>query len=248
VLGRYSLNLRATVRLGNSKILPILVTPDLEFMHSNKIEKYKEKLHLSERQKEILRSLMLGDGHLQSPYRPEIARLQIEYRHAHKEYTDWLYKEFHEWVLTKPKIKSQIVKGKLYQKYYFNTLCHKEIAKIWKKWYWHKKKVLAKDDVKKITPLGLAIWFMDDGSIKSKRHKSFYLNVQDFTEKEVGFPQKLLKKKFGIESSTKLVKRVKTGFQIYISQESAEKFKTTIEPYVLDIMRYKLNSKINKIA
>jgi len=216
-------------------------------MRSNKIEKYKERLHLSGRQKEILRGLMLGDGHLASPYRPEIARLQIEYSSLHKEYTDWLYKEFQEWVLTKPKIKNQIVKGKLYKKCYFNTLGHKEIAEVWKKWYWHKKKILAKDEIKKITPLGLAIWFMDDGSIKSKRHKSFYLNVQDFTRKEVRFLQKLLKKKFRIESSTKLVKRVNTGFQIYISKNSAEKFKKIIEPYVLDIMRYKLNSRVNSM-
>ena len=216
-------------------------------MRSNKIEKYKEKLHLSERQKEILRGLMLGDGHLESPYRPEIARLQIEYSSLHKEYTDWLYKEFQEWVLTQPKIKNQIVKGKRYKKYYFNTLGHKEIAEVWKKWYWHKKKILARDEVKKITPLGLAIWFMDDGSIKSKRHKSFFLNVQDFTRKEVRFLQELLKKKFGIESSTKLVKRVNTGFQIYISKDSAEKFKKIIEPYVLDAMRYKLNSRVNSM-
>lgn len=216
-------------------------------MRSNKIEKYKEKLHLSERQKEILRGLMLGDGHLESPYRPEIARLQIEYSGLHKEYTDWLYKEFQEWVLTKPKIKNQIVEGKLYKKYYFNTLGHKEIAEVWKKWYWHKKKILAIDEVKKITPLGLAIWFMDDGSIKSKRHKSFFLNVQDFTRKEVRFLQELLKKKFGIESSTKLVKRVNTGFQIYISKDNAEKFKKIIKPYVLDAMRYKLNSRVNSM-
>ena len=103
-------------------------------MRSNKIEQYKKTLHLTKRQKEIIRGLMLGDGHIESSYRPEVARLKMGYRAAHKEYVYWLWKEFREWFLREPKLKEQIVMGKRYKSYWFTTVSHEEIAKILKKW------------------------------------------------------------------------------------------------------------------
>ena len=63
-------------------------------MRSRIIEKYKSKLSLSKRQKEILIGAILGDGHLEKLYTPELSRLKIEHSYKQKEYVDWFYKEF----------------------------------------------------------------------------------------------------------------------------------------------------------
>ena len=34
-----------------------------------------------------------------------------------------------------------------------------------------------------ITELSLAVWYMDDGSVKSDRHKAIYLNTQGVRKK-----------------------------------------------------------------
>jgi hypothetical protein len=65
---------------------------------------------------------MLGDGHIESSYRPEIARLKIAYRAAHKEYVYWLWHEFREWVLRRPKLKEQTVQGKIRMVYKYISL------------------------------------------------------------------------------------------------------------------------------
>ena len=187
---------------------------------------------------------MLGDGHIESFYRPEIARLKVAYRAAHQEYVYWLYKEFKEWALTKPRIREVKGFGKIYEVCEFSTVSHKDFAVIWRKWYRNKKKIIPKNEAYKLTPLGLAIWFMDDGSIKSKRHKSLFLNTQGFSSREVTLLQNVLETNFGIRSSTR---KDKNGLQIYISKENAVRFKEIIDPYVLDLMRYKLSSGANRM-
>ena len=213
-------------------------------MHSNKIEQYKKTLYLTKRQNQILIGLMLGDGHIESSYRPEIARLKISYRATHKEYIDWLWQEFREWVLRKPKLKEQTLKGKMYKSYWFTTVSHQDFAKVWKKWYLDRRKIVPVEELKKLNSLGLAIWFMDDGSIKSRHHKSVFLNTQGFKPKEVTLLQDVLENKFGIHSSTR---KDKNGLQIYISQENSVRLKEIINPYILQSMRYKLNSRANRM-
>jgi len=47
---------------------------------------------------------------------------------------------------------------------------------------------------KLLTPLSLAIWFMDDGSLKSTRHRTYVIHTLGYEKKEVGNVQKILLK------------------------------------------------------
>ena len=206
-------------------------------MRSREIEEYKSGLSLSKRQKEILIGLILGDGHLENLYTPRVGRLKVEQSYKHKDYVDWLYKEFRSWVRTKPKIKKKKVWNKNYLNYGFLTYGHHLLGEFQKRFYRKRKKIIPNDLEKDITCLGLAIWFMDDGSIKSKRHKGFFLNVQDFKERDVKRLQKMLENKFGITSSTR---KDEKGEQIYLGGKSGEKFITLIRPYIISSMKYKI--------
>ena len=61
-------------------------------MRSRIIEEYKNKLSLTDRQKEILIGTTLGDAHLEKLYTPELSRLKIEHSFKQKEYVNWMYK------------------------------------------------------------------------------------------------------------------------------------------------------------
>ena len=161
-------------------------------MRSKTIEEYKTKLSLSKRQKEILIGVILGDGHLEGLYTPEIGRLKIEHSYKQREYVDWLYEEFKDWVRTKPKRKLKKVWNKIHCNYGFSTYGHRLLGYFQKGFYRERKKVIPSSLIKNITPLALAVWYMDDGSIKSNKHKGVFLNTQRFGKTDVKTLQGIL--------------------------------------------------------
>ncbi len=206
-------------------------------MRSKEIEEYKSGLSLNKRQKEILIGLILGDGHLEKLYTPTLGRLKVEHSYKQKDYVNWLYEEFRNWVRSEPKSKKKNVWNKIYQNYGFLTYGHRLLGEFQEKFYREGKKIVPNDLEKNITPLGLAIWFMDDGSIKSKSHKGIFLNTQGFRENSVIKLQQMLQNKFGIKSTTK---KDKNGKQIYLGGKSGEKFIALIKPHIISSMKYKI--------
>ena len=96
-------------------------------MHSHAIESFKEKIKLSTRQREIIIGKILGDGCLVSQSQKRTYRLQIEHSLKQKKYVIWLYQELKTLIRTPPKMKRQYVRGKVYYKYWFNTLSIEEL-------------------------------------------------------------------------------------------------------------------------
>ena len=206
-------------------------------MRSNVIETYKSKLSLTQRQKEILIGTILGDGHLEKLYTPELGRLKIEHSYKQKDYVDWLYKEFRNWVRTKPKEKAKKVWGKIHKNYGFCTYSHRLLGNFQKDFYREKKKVIPSNLFENITPLSLAVWYMDDGSIKSSKHKGVFLNTQSFIHEDVKKLQDILQNKFGILTSTR---KDETNEQIYLGGKSGEDFINIIKPYIIPSLLYKI--------
>ena len=211
-------------------------------MNTREIRKIKANLKLSEKQKSILVGLMLGDGCLES-INGFTFRLKIEQSLAHKEYVDWLYKNFKDFVLTEPKIKTKMIGEKTYQNYGFQTISCGNLRFFAHQFY---KKNLAGKKVPKLIkrlldPLALAIWFMDDGQIKSKKHKALLINTQCFFRKDLKLLRDALRDKFGIETT---LKKEKKGFRIYLLSKTLSNFLKVVSPFILSSMRYKFGINI----
>lgn len=207
-------------------------------MYSKKIEAHKKTLTLKKLQREILVGLMLGDGHLETQNNGKTYRLKVEQSANKAEYVSWLYENFENFVLNKPKIKDRERNGVAAKSIGFATLSHGSFRFYAQQFYASGKKVIPKIIGKLLTPIGLAVWFMDDGSIKSKFHKAKILNTQCFDKKEVLMLIQILKNKFGINAK---LREQKDGCQIYILSESMDKFKKIVEKYIIDSMKYKLD-------
>ena len=214
-------------------------------MRSNQIENYKKTLKLTDLQREILIGTLLGDGHLETQNQGRTYRLKIEHTFWQKEYTDWLYRIFKDWVLTQLQEKIQKVNGIPRKKYWFSTISHGAFRFYAQQFYQNKKKILPRLIQKWLSPLTIAVWYMDDGSIKSDRHRALILNTQCFTKKENQKLIEIIKKKFDIEMS---LRPQRQQWQLYIGSLSVEKFIQLIWPYVLPSMRYKLGKLGNTIA
>lgn len=137
-------------------------------MRSKLLEDYKKTLKLSSLQKEVLVGLLLGDGHIELSPNKKSARLKIEYCVRNSDYLDFLYKIFKNFVKMKPKIRNRNVFGRDFERIGFTTLSLPDFLIFRELFYQGKTKVIPSNIAELLTNIGLAVWFMDDGSYKPR--------------------------------------------------------------------------------
>lgn len=103
--------------------------------------------------------------------------------------------------------------------------------------YKGRRKIIPESISEQLTPIGLATWFMDDGSIKSHESRGRILNTHAFTSTEIALLCDALQSKFSLKAWPR---KQADGMQIYISGHSAEILQELIEPHIIPMMRYKL--------
>ena len=152
-------------------------------MRSRAIEAIKATLTLTTRQREVLVGLLLGDGHLECSSHTPRARLKVEQSEKAAEYVRWLHNVFHEWIPGGIKSKTTFLQqtGRTYSKHYFNTYSHAAFLSYHHLFYRGRKKIVPSTIAELLTPLGFAIRFMDDGSIKSHESRGSILNKLPFS-------------------------------------------------------------------
>src|SRR2546421_7696952 len=187
-------------------------------MNTRAIARLKEELVLTSRQREILVGLLLGDGHLERNAKGW-ARLKIEHSIRQSEYVAWKYSEWTDWVLTPPafRLKGNRL-GTQSMNVGFATVSHPELGEFRKRFY-ERRKCVPADLI--LTPLALAVWFMDDGSRKSQACRGLYLNTQAFLPAEVTMLQWFLERDFSIRTGLRLQS---DGLQLYIPSAEVECF------------------------
>jgi hypothetical protein len=214
-------------------------------MNSKFINELRSKISLTKEQREIIIGLMLGDGCLETQNNGRTYRLKIEQTLSHKDYVDWLYEKLKNLVLTEPRERTKRIEEKTYQNYGFQTISCGNLNFFAKQFYDKnsRNKKIPKIIGKLLTSLALAVWFMDDGQIKSKKHRALLINSQCFSKKDLSLLQNALKNKFSIETT---LKREKTGYRIYFLSKTISNFLAIIKPYILSSMEYKLG-RINTL-
>lgn len=196
-----------------------------------------DKIKLSKCQREIIVGKLLGDGHLETQTKCRTFRLKIEHAISQKKYVDWLYQELKNFCSSEPKFRERVFKGKTYGKYWFNTISSDSLRFYGQQFYDDGKKIAPKLIYKWLTPLALAVWFMDDGSIKSKECQGKYFNTQGFNNSSIKILQDALEKNFQIFTT---LRRQQEGTQIYIPAREVCKLRDVIGNYIIPSMRYKL--------
>jgi predicted transcriptional regulator len=209
-------------------------------MRSKQIEEYKKTLKFTKKQKEILIGLILGDGHLETLNNGKTYRLKVEHSLKQREYLDWLYLNFKEWINKTPEVRKRTSLGKIVETYGFTTYTSGILRFYAQQFYQNKKKIIPKMIDKIITPQSLAIWFMDDGSIKSKAHKALVIHTHGYSKNDLLLITKVLEKKFGLKIG---LQKQYDKWRLYIFSESVDNFKKIILPYILPSMQYKLGNK-----
>jgi len=193
---------------------------------------------LTDRQIDIVIGSILGDGGVYIAKGASKAYYMVKQSKRHGEYVEWLFSELGN--LCPSGIKKRKDNGQLY----FYTSPYQELTMLRSLFYKDKIKRVPRS-IKEIlkSPLSLAVWFMDDGTLdyRPKDHCAFHLCTNCFTPKETQLLIDTLKSNFGVVSSFHYTLcRGKRHSRIYIGAKGRKKFIELISSYIVNCFKYKL--------
>lgn len=196
---------------------------------------------LSFEEEQTLIGTVLGDTHLRKEFENGGTGGMFAHSDKQKEYCYWKYDILKRFCLKEPIFKSQYhkIRKKTYYKYIVNFKVDTIFNEYYNLFYKNKIKVINNDLLNKLEPLGLAVWFMDDG-YKQKSSGGYALSTNCFSQNEIELIQSLLLNKWGIYTSIHN-KNVKNRRILYIKKKTAYKFKDLIEKYIHPTLLYKLH-------
>lgn len=186
---------------------------------------------LASMQHAVLVGSLLGDGTLRKQGTRTNALLEVNHSFEFKEYVDWKWQSFQEFILTPPKARQGNGSRVAYR---FTTRSLPVFTNYYHWFYKDRKKQIPSDLA--LDPLSLAVWFMDDGG---KSRKMLYLNTQQFNLHEQLFLQRLLQSTFGIQST---INRDKQYYRLLISTTGTKIMKGIIRSFIIPCFEYKLRS------
>ena len=129
--------------------------------------------------------------------------------------------------------------GKVSHYVRFKSFTFNNFNWIYELFYPNNRKIIPKCIGQYLTPLTLAIWLMNDGTLIKNKGIKFTSNC--FTLTEVKLLSSLLMEKFNLENSI-----IKTGvvnkYNIYIHKSSLDILRKITKPYIHETMLYKINN------
>lgn len=201
----------------------------------------KEDIKLTEEQWEVLYGSLLGDMTIEKPTGKN-ARPVISHGGEQEAYFDYKCKLF-ENLIGKINKNERFDKrtNKYYHKYQVKFFTHPIYTKLREELYPNGVKTVSQKWLDKITPKGLAFWFMDDGN------NSGVLATNSFSYEECKLIKDWLKDKWNMEVTIEHQKG-KSGVQyvIYFTSSAKKILYNLIKPYIIPEMTYKIQGWILK--
>lgn len=158
------------------------------------------------------------------------ALLEINHCAAQKDYVDWKFSILRDLVRTPPRLRTGNGSREAYR---FTTLSLPELTPYYRDFYASGRKVIPSIT---LTPLTLAVWFMDDGC---KSYGAVYFNTQQFDYQSQKLMLSMMHQQLGIDGT---LNRDKHYFRIRVAVKSVARLRELIAPFLLPTMRYKLPS------
>lgn len=188
--------------------------------------KNRQLLRVSREQWDILLGCVLGDG-----YVTKRGKIQIEHGAGQRDYVLWKYRKLNAVSYGMP---SRVVRkdkrnGKSYVSYRFWT---RQFFREWRKRFYPNGKKIFPIDLLEISPLSLAVWFMDDGYLVDNRRLMFSTDGFDKGSRERIC--RLFQSHFGVKTT------VMGSGKLLIGTRQTRKIMPLIKQYIIPSMLYKI--------
>src|SRR3989338_10117794 len=196
---------------------------------------------MSEKLKDILICLILGDGHL-TEFSGQSRKSSLLMKSDDKilPYLEWLHQEL------QPLGVSELRPKKNYHQHYFRTKWSEEIGELRSLFYPEGKKIIPRN-IKEllIRPITLAIWYQDDGTLdaRSKYHYNALFATHCFSFHECVLLAETLKENCDLDVSVcKCQMRGKIRYRLYVKSKSMKRFIDLVKPFINSSFEYKIRT------
>lgn len=208
---------------------------EIELPNDIYIRHRPQKIELTQNEIDVLIGGILGDSWIGYTKFAKNVSGSFTHKIEHEEYVQFKY-NYLKRLCTKPVIHNKFDNrnNRNYQQVFCKIGTNPILNSIQKEFYKNKRKTISSYYVNKLSPLGIAIWYMDDGC---KTSHGYSIATNCFNLEELEILQTLLLK-FDINSS--LIKN-KDSHIIYIPKESKNKFTKLIKDFIPNCMKYKVH-------
>lgn len=185
------------------------------------------KLQLTERQNDILIGCVLGDAYIDKR-----GKIQVEHSNHQKEYVQWKYDELETISYGSPAyvVRADQRYNRKYSSYRFWT---RQFFRSWReKFYSQRKKVFSEECIHNLSPLSLAVWYMDDGYLDNGR--KIVLSTDNFDEESIENIRECFNFCFLLGTA------VKSNGKMIFSQHNTRRFVNIVSPFIIPSMKYKI--------
>lgn len=209
------------------------------------------KTKFNKASRNLLIAMLLGDGTISNNYVFKIAHSENQ-----KEYLEWKIKQLSEYGIKNNGIKSYI-KTKGYTigvPVYYTQLKITPFIKVLRRVVYKDKKVIGNRKLlNRLTPLGIAIWYMDDGHLNIRKSNNkvhgFYIKISTCEpRKEVQIIIDYFKEVWDIHFYMYHEGKKKDSYSLCCGTKEGLKFINLIKPYVNQIpsMLYKIQFDLSQ--
>jgi hypothetical protein len=183
--------------------------------------------------------MVLGDGSLPMDGRSVNAHMDFAHSIKQREYAVWKAGLLEN--LTSVRITDGVshCKGKEYPKVRVLSKTHPLYTHLWKRFYHNGRKTIDHFLMNCLTPLGLSIWYQDDGHLKN--HENYLtpmLETNNFNVSEHEIMTKCLADKFHLEFRTNHLNA--QYLMLRLRRKDRERFFDIIREYIHPTMNYKI--------
>ncbi len=197
-------------------------------------------MKFTKKSRDLLIAMCLGDGYITPS-----GGLAISHCLKQKEYLQWKADLLKKVGVNHSGLKYRDNNG--YGAYEVST-CGTKFLKLLRKVLYKPKKTISRKLFNRLDATGLAIWYMDDGSISNRKYpdgtiKSSVLTISTcITKEENQIFIDVISEKFGVKFGQR---KMKDSYALICGTKEARKFLEIVSPTVslIECMKYKLNVK-----
>lgn len=210
------------------------------------------KTKFNKESRNLLIGLLIGDGTISNNFVFKIAHAESQ-----KDYVEWKIKQLNNHGIRNNNLKSYI-KTKGFNTgglVYYTQLNIVPFIKVLRRVFYKEKKILGnRKMLNRLTPLGVAIWYMDDGHINIRKDKNgkihgFYIKISTCEPKEeVQVIIDYFKEVWNIQFYMFHEGRKSDSYSICCGTKEGLKFVELVKPFVEEVpsMMYKIQFDLSQ--
>ncbi|MDE2102909.1 MAG: hypothetical protein KGL39_37035 [Patescibacteria group bacterium] len=188
----------------------------------------------SPRQRDVVYGTLMGDGYIRPGKKHD--HLVLGHSSVQAEYLEWKRNELQPFF---PSAMYANVSGGHSKNptLYYASVAHHWLTDLREEWYGTGVKSVTRSILDKLSPLSVAVWFMDDGSL-NRHYGTMFWATMGFPYDEQVLIQAWLRERYLIES---VIEPRRNGqFGVRVNSTEARKLRSLIKPHVPGCMRYKV--------